>query len=154
MKPVPASLLSVLLLALCCLCGWQWHRESQLRALHNAALAEVMQLSTQRDDLETRVKAADAEILRLTGALAELRANSVAKQLHDDVVAANMQMRETLGKQNAVITEQNDRLAKANAAILQANENLMKVTAERDSLAKKVNEVTALYNALAKKGGG
>jgi len=154
MKPVPSSVLIVLLLALCGLCAWQWHRESQLRTLHLAALAEVIQLSTQRDELETRVKAADAEILRLTGALAELRANSVAKPLHEDVVAANTQMRETLGKTSAVITEQNERLAKANTAILQANENLKKVAAERDALAKKVNDVTALYNALAKKGGG
>lgn len=154
MKPVPSSVLIVLLLALCGLCAWQWHRESQLRTLHHAALAQVIQLSTQRDELETRVKAADAEILRLTGALAELRANSVAKPLHEDALAANTQMRETLGKQNTAIQEQNDRLAEANTAILQANENLKKVAAERDALAKKVNDVTALYNALAKKGGG
>lgn len=154
MKPVPSSLLIVLILALCGLCAWQWHRETELRLIVKAKLMALEQVTAQRDDLESRVKAADAEILRLTGALAELRANSVAKQLHEDVVAANTQMRETLGKQNAVITEQNERLAKANVAILQANENLMKVTAERDSLAKKVNEVTALYNALAKKGGG
>ena len=154
MKPVPSSLLIVLLLALCGLCAWQWHRESELRLILAAKLTEVMQLSTQRDELETRVKAADAEILRLTGALAELRANSVAKPLHEDALATNAQMRETLGKTSAVITEQNDRLAKANTAILQANENLKKVAAERDALAKKVNEVTVLYNALAKKGGG
>lgn len=154
MKPVPSSVLLMLLLALCGLCAWQWHRESELRLIVNAKLLALEQVTSQRDDLEARVKAADAEILRLTGALAELRANSVAKQLHEDVVAANTQMREVLSKQNAVITEQNDRLAKANGAILQANENLKKVTAERDALAKKINEVTALYNALAKKGGG
>jgi len=154
MKPVPSSFLIVLLLALCGLCAWQWHRESELRLLLTAKLTEVQQLSVQRDELETRVKAADAEILRLTGALADLRANSVDKQLHEDVVAANAQMRENLGKTSAVITEQNERLAKANTAILQANENLKKVAAERDALAKKVNDVTALYNALAKKGGG
>ena len=154
MKPVPSSVLIVLILALCGLCAWQWHRESELRLIVKAKLMALEQVTAQRAELETRVKAADAEILRLTGALADLRTNSVAKQLHEDVVAANTQMRVALGKQNAVITEQNDRLAKANAAILQANVNLKKVTAERDSLAKKVNEITALYNALAKKGGG
>jgi SMC interacting uncharacterized protein involved in chromosome segregation len=154
MKPLPSSFLIVLLLALCGLCAWQWHRESELRLLLTAKLTEVQQLSVQRDELETRVKAADAEILRLTGALADLRANSVDKQLHEDVVAANAQMREAIEKQNMAIKDQNESLAKANAAIRLANENLKKVVAEREALAKRINEVTALYNALAKKGGG
>jgi DNA repair exonuclease SbcCD ATPase subunit len=154
MKPVPSSFLIVLLLALCGLCAWQWHRESELRLLLKAKLTEVQQLSIQRNELETRVKAADAEILRLTGALADLRANSVDKQLHEDVVAANAQMREAIEKQNMAIKDQNESLAKANAAIRLANENLKKVVAEREALAKRINEVTALYNALAKKGGG
>jgi len=154
MKPLPSSFLIVLLLALCGLCAWQWHRESELRLLLKAKLTEVQQLSIQRNELETRVKAADAEILRLTGALADLRANSVDKQLHEDVVAANAQMREAIEKQNMAIKDQNESLAKANAAIRLANENLKKVVAEREALAKRINEVTALYNALAKKGGG
>jgi chromosome segregation ATPase len=154
MKPVPSSFLIVLLLALCGLCAWQWHRESELRLLLTAKLTEVQQLSVQRDELETRVKAADAEILRLTGALADLRANSVDKQLHEDVVAANAQMREAIEKQNTAIKDQNESLAKANAAIRLANDNIKKVVAEREALAKRINEVTALYNALAKKGGG
>lgn len=154
MKPVPSSLLLVLLLALCGLCAWQWHRESELRKLHIAAMSEVVHLATQRDELEVRVKAADAEILRLTGALAELRANSVAKQLHEEVLTANTAMRDSIEKQNRVILEQNNSITKANTAIQQANENLKKVVVEREALAKRVNEVTALYNALAKKGGG
>ena len=154
MKPVPPAILLVLLLALCGLCAWQWQRESALRRIVSTQLAEVNQLMAERSELESRTKAADGEILRLTGALAELKANSVDKQTHDEVLAANTTMREAIEKQNIAIKEQNDRLEKANTAILLANENLKKVIAEREALAKRINEVTALYNTLAKKSGG
>jgi chromosome segregation ATPase len=152
-KPVPQSIMLVLLLALCCLCAWQWHRESGLRTLASAHLATLASVTSQRDDLESRVKAADAEILRLTGTLAELRSNSVSKQVHEELSAANITMREGIEKQNTVGKEQNEMITKAGDAIRQANDSIKTITAERDSLATRLNEVTAKYNALAKKGG-
>lgn len=154
MKPVPSSLLLVLLLALCGLCAWQWQRESALRRIVSTQLAEVNQLVAERSELESRAKAADAEILRLTGTLAELKANSVDKQTHDEVLAANTTMRESIEKQNTAIKDLNETIAKASLAIQQANESITKLTTERDALAKRLNEVTAKYNALAKQGGG
>jgi uncharacterized coiled-coil protein SlyX len=94
------------------------------------------------------MKAGDAEILRLTTALSDLRANSVSKQVHEEVTQANQQLRDAVGKQNETIKEQNDTITKQNSAIQQASENIRKLTAERDGIANRVNEVTALYNKL------
>jgi DNA repair exonuclease SbcCD ATPase subunit len=150
MKPVPNIVLSALLVALCGLCGWQWHRESQLRVLAATQHDQLNLLTDKRNTLEARVKAADAEVLRITASLAELRANSVSKEVHAEVVQANAMLRETILKQNTAITQQNERLAKQNASIQQANENLKKLATERDDLAKRLNEVTTLYNKIIK----
>lgn len=154
MRPVPASFLLTLLIALCVLCAWQWHRENSLRKVIMERSEAFAVLEAERAEIETRVKATDAEILRLTGLVSELRTNSVSKVERDDLVKANTQMRESIEKQNAVVKELNESVTKANASIQQANENVKKLAAERDELAKKVNEVTERYNALAKKGGG
>ncbi|MBL9142168.1 MAG: hypothetical protein JNM99_00680 [Verrucomicrobiaceae bacterium] len=150
MKPVPNILLSLLLIALCGLCGWQWHRETQLRALAASQREAIEVLTAKRDDLDTRVKAADAEVLRLTQALAELRANSVSKDIHAEIVETNTKLRDAITKQNAAITQQNELIAKQNAAIQIANDNLKKLATERDDLAKRLNDVTAMYNKLVK----
>lgn len=152
MKSVPSIVLSCLLLALCGLCGWQWHRESQLRALLSGEMAKVHTLTAERDDLLGRVKAADAEVLRLTASLSDLRANSVSKEVHAETQTANTTLKEAVTKQNVAITQQNETLAKQNAAIIKANDNIKAVVAERDALAKKLNEVTAMYNELVKQG--
>lgn len=150
MKPVPNILLSLLLIALCGLCGWQWHRETQLRSLAATQRDELIALHQKHDELEARVKAADAEVLRLTQSLADLRANSVSKTTHAEVVEANTKLRAMITKQNAAITQQNELISKQNTTIQTANENLKKLAAERDDLAKRLNEVTALYNKLVK----
>jgi DNA repair exonuclease SbcCD ATPase subunit len=142
MRPVPPSFLITLLLALCALCAWQWHRESGQRGVASRQQNALTQLQARHGEVEARVKAADAEILRLTGALHELRANSVAKPRHEEVAQANARMREAMEKQSALLIQ-------ANAAIQQANENIRTLATERDALAKRVNEITALYNKLA-----
>jgi len=152
MKPVPNIVLSILLAALCGLCAWQWHRERELRALAASQRDEVIGLTTKRDELEARVKAADGEVLRITASLAELRANSVAKEVHTEAVEANAILRENIIKQNTAITQQNELLTKQNSLIQQANEQTKKLVGERDELAKRLNEVTARYNQLAKQG--
>jgi DNA repair exonuclease SbcCD ATPase subunit len=96
------------------------------------------------------VKAADGEVLRITASLAELRANSVAKEVHAEVLDANAMLQENIIKQNTAITQQNELLTKQNAVIQQANEQGKKLAGERDELAKRLNEVTARYNQLAK----
>jgi len=150
MRPVPQTVLLVLLAALCGLCAVQWWRESALRETAVAQRAELARLSGERDELAGRMKAADAEILRLTAAQSDLRSNSVSKQVHEEVTRANAHLRESVEKQNAAIKEQNEALAKQNAAIQEANENIRKLAAERDGLARRVNEVTALYNKLVR----
>lgn len=137
MRPVPNSILSLLLLALSVLCAWQWDRESKLRTLAETQRAQLTAITTQHDELESRVKAADAEILRITASLAELRTNSVSKETHAEALAASQTMREAGTKQNA--------------AIQQANDTIQKLTTERDDLAKRLNDITAKYNALIKK---
>lgn len=150
MRPVPQSVLLTLLAALCGLCAVQWWRESSLRGMAVAQRGELVRLAAERDELAARVKAADAEILRLTGAITDLRTNSVSKQVHEETTRANAQLRESVGKQNAAIHEQNEALAKQNAAVAQANANVRKLAAERDDLARRINEVTALYNKLVR----
>jgi methyl-accepting chemotaxis protein len=154
MRPVPATFLLTLIVALCVLCAWQWNREVQLRKIVVDQRGELESLRASRDEIETRVRTADAEILRLTGSLNELRGNSVPKLEHEEVLEQSKRMSDAITKQNALITEQNESIAKANAGIQQANETIKKVTTERDGLAKQLNEVTERYNALAKKGGG
>ncbi len=150
MKPVPNIVLSGLLLALCCLCAWQWNREASLRSLVATQQGELIALHQTHIDLEAQVKAADAEVLRITASLAELRSNSVSKEAHDETVQAVATLRETVTKQNAAITQQNELIVKQNGTIQAANDSLKKATATRDQLATRLNEVTALYNKLAK----
>ena len=152
MKPVPNIVLSLLLIALCGLCAWQWDRESKLRLQLKAKVMALNVATTQRDELEARVKAADAEVLRITASLAELRANSVSKETHSEALQANTLLRENIEKQNTAITQQNERLSKQNAAIQQLNDNLKKLATERDDLAKRLNDVTAMYNKAIKSG--
>jgi chromosome segregation ATPase len=149
MRPLPPALLISLLLALCSLCAWQWHRESLLREVTIQLQREASTFNAQLEELRQRAKAADAEILRLTGSLNELRTNSVSTQAHADLTQASIAMREGIGKQNAILKEQNESLLKQNAAVQQANETIKKLSAERDQLASRINEVTALYNKLA-----
>ena len=150
MRPVPNLILSLLLLALCGLCAWQWNRESRLRSLAAAQHDEITAITTERDELQSRVKAADAEVLRITASLAEQRASSVSKETHAEILQANMTLRDAANKQGTMITEQNELLAKQNTAMQQANESIKKLSTARDDLAKRLNEVTALYNKLAK----
>jgi chromosome segregation ATPase len=150
-KPVPSIFLLLLILLLCGLCGWQWYRENLLRDLAISQRVSLDTLQSERNELESRVKAADAEVLRLTGAIAELRQNSVSAQEHSDLVASSTKLREDLVKQSEVLKQHAEALTQANASIVQANETVKLLTTERDSLVTKVNEVTMLYNALAAK---
>jgi len=148
MRPVPQSILIALLAALCGLCAVQWWRESGLRGIAVRQHGDLAKITGERDDLAARMKAVDAEILRLTAALTDLRANSVSQQVHEEVTRANQQLRDAVGKQNATIKEQNEAITNQNNAVRQANDNVKKLASERDDLAKRINEVTALYNKL------
>lgn len=152
MKPVANSVLLILLLALCGLCAWQWQRETLLRGIAMDLQSALVSLQQEKADLDARVQAANAEILRLTGALSELRSNSVDKHEHAALATASETMRETLEKQRAAIHERNESLLKASGSIQQANETIKELTKERDGLAKRLNDLTAKYNEMAKKG--
>src|SRR5690349_14668118 len=136
MRPVPASLLIMLIVALCLLCAWQWHRETELRKVLVDQRIQLESVQAERDEIEARVHTADAAILQLTGSLNELRANSITKKEQDEVMGQNKRMSDVIGKQSALITDQNASITKANGAIQQANETIKKVTLERDGLAK------------------
>lgn len=138
----------MLLLAVCGLCVVQWWRESRLRETAAERGDALDRISAERDDLAARLKAADGEILRLTGALAELRSNSVSRETHEETVKAAADLRETALKQNGVLAEQAEALKSQNAAIEKANETIRKLAAERDAVAARFNELTARYNKI------
>src|SRR4051794_33922926 len=117
MRPVPASFMIILIVALCLLCSWQWHRETGLRKVVADERSQLESLQVERDEIEARVRTADAAILQLTGSLNELRANSVTKKEKEDVMGQNNRMSEVVAKQNALITDQNASINKANTAI-------------------------------------
>lgn len=148
-RPVPLSFLLLLLLSLCGLCAWQWKREDDFRDLTRRQQAEIASIRKELDETSTRAKAADAEILRLTGSLSELRTSSVAKTQHEEVLDAAQKMKESILKQNAALKEQQDALAKASTSITTANETIKSLVTERDAVAKKLNALTLEFNKLA-----
>ena len=150
-RPVPLGILLLLLLGLCGLCAWQWNREEQLRDLTRRQLAENADLRKALDENSARAKAGDAEILRLTETLSEIKTASVAKSQYDEALAAAQTLREGVVKQNAALKEQQEALLKANAAVAQANQAIEKLAAERDGLTQKLNALTLQYNKLVKR---
>lgn len=143
MRSFSLTVLFLLLLAMCGLCGVQWWRESRIREIAVGLRSELMAITAQRDQLNDRAKAADAEIVRLNAAFVELRANSVPKPDFETSMAA-------LEQANARALAQNQALQRQNEAMQKANVTIQHVATERDSLAKKANEITAKYNALVK----
>ena len=150
-RPVPLGILLLLLLGLCGLCAWQWNREEQLRDLTRRQLAENADLRKALDENSARAKAGDAEILRLTETLSDIKTASVAKSQYDEALAAAQTMREGVLKQNAALKEQQEALLKANAAVAQANHAIEKTAAERDGFIQKLNALTLQYNKLVKR---
>jgi chromosome segregation ATPase len=150
-RPVPLAILLLLLLGLCGLCAWQWNREELLRDLTRRQLAENGDLRKALEETSARAKAGDAEILRLTETLSEIKTASVAKAQYDEALAAAQTMREGVLKQNAALKEQQEALLKANAAVAQANQAIEKTAAERDGLSQKLNALTLQYNRLVKR---
>ena len=160
MRPVSSLILTLLLIAICGLCGVQWWRESELRHIAEKQRDDLVRQEAVQLEQETRIKSADAEILRLTGSLAEMRTTSVAKQEFDELRTAAEGHVATINKQNGIIIEQNESIKKQNemmeqfnASVLQANENIKILTAQRDDLARRLNELTAQYNKLANPAG-
>ena len=150
MKPLPRSVLVALLLTFCALCAWQWHREAALRGIVSAQVAELTTLTADAAETAGRVMAANAEILRLTGTLAELRANSLPASEQQEIQQSHDRLREGYEQQTGVLNAQNGALTKANDAMQQANATIQKLTGEREALTKRLNETVAKYNKLAK----
>ena len=142
MKPLPQPILLGLLLALCALCTWQWHRETALRALAAQQSTDLTALQTAAAAATAQLNAQTAEILRLTSSLTELRNAPPPPDPAPALLETNLQLRETAAKQATALTA-------ANTAIQQANQTIQKLTAERDALAKRLNDTTAKYNKLA-----
>ena len=141
------TLLLLLLPAMCLLCGVQWWRESQLRELSLTQRQELVAIQAKSEQLNERVKAADAEILRLTADLNDLRATSVPKTDLEAAVATGEKLKAQLQTASEALTRQN-------AAIEKANQIIQKTATERDELARKANELAEKYNGLVKKSAG
>ncbi|MEY4483214.1 MAG: hypothetical protein RL693_666 [Verrucomicrobiota bacterium] len=157
MRPISQPILILLIAILCSLCVWQWWRESSLREITVQQRNEISKLSTERQEMESRIKEADMEILRLTSSVTDLRTNSVSKEALDELAQNRKRLQETLEKQslllrqqNESIVTQNEALTTQNIAIKQANETIKKLVEDRDKLVKQINEVTLRYNELAK----
>lgn len=150
-RPVPLAILLLLLLGLCCLCAWQWNREELLRTLTRSQLSEIESLKKALDESSLHAKAGDAEILRLTEALNDIKTASVAKTQYEEAVTAAQTMREGVAKQNTALKEQQETLLKSQAAVSKANQTIERLTAERDGVGQKLNALTQQYNALAKR---
>lgn len=160
MRSFSITVLFFLLLGMCGLCVVQWFRESSLRETALTYRMAVQKVTTDRDQLNERVKAVDAEMLRVNTAFTELRTNSIPKADLDAAIEANTKLKEQIQAANQSITQQNEVLKKQNEALQQqataiqkANEIIKKTADERDDLAKKTNEITTKYNALLKKQG-
>lgn len=151
MRPVPSSILVLLLLAMCGLCGVQWWRESRLREVAVTLRTDLSTMTGDRDHLNERAKAADAEILRLTTAFTTLRATSVSREEHGAALQAIELLRCQLDYQNSIITEQNAAVKAQGLSTQGANEIIRKLVVERDELVRRTNELTAKYNALLKR---
>lgn len=153
MRPIPQTILIIFLVALCGLCIVQWQRESDLRKIATTQRDEIIGFEIEKQDADARIKAADAEILRLTGSLNELRTTSVSKQEFEDQAKLQEEMKAAFEKQNEIIKQQNEAVVKQNASIAQMNESVKKLIGERDSLATRLNDVTSKYNKLANPAG-
>jgi methyl-accepting chemotaxis protein len=151
MRSFPSAILFLLLLAMCGLCGVQWWRESQLREIAVGLRSELNSVTHERDDLLTRAKAADAEILRLTGAFTELRANSVPREEVESMLQTLEDLRCQMHLQNQAVEQQNEAVQKQSMAMQKANTTIQSLATEREDLAKRLNEVTTKYNTLLKK---
>ena len=161
MRSFSLTVLFFLLLGMCGLCAVQWWRESKLRELALSTRGEITTLTRERNDLNDRLKAADAEMLRVTTAFTELRTNSVPKAELDAAVTANDMLKariqeqsQAIARQNEALKQQNELLQKQAESVKKANGTIQQVTSERDDLVKKANDATARYNALLKKNGG
>ena len=150
MRSFSLKMICLLLLALCGLCGVQWWRESQIRAIAMALRSDLAAATAERDRLTERAKAADAEILRLNAAFADLRANSVPKQDMETAIQAAEQLNARIAALNQAFLRQNQILQQHNEAMQKANGTIQRIAEERDNLAKKANDITARYNALVK----
>ena len=151
MRPVRSSILVLLLVAMCGLCGVQWWRESRLREVAVTLRTDLSAMTAERDHLNERAKSADAEILRLTAAFTELRSTSVPREDHDSALQAIESLYCQLHYQNTIIEEQNVAVKAQGLSTQSANEIIKKLVAERDVLVRRTNEMTAKYNALLKR---
>lgn len=160
MRPVSSYILSILLLAICGLCGYQWWRETELRRLAQNQRDELLRHEAKDVEQETRIKSADAEILRLTGTLSELRSTSVSKEEFEELKSAAESHVASINKQNEIILQQNEAIRKQNeiveqlnSSVLKANDTIKRLVEQRDQLAQRLNDLTQRYNKLANPGG-
>jgi uncharacterized phage infection (PIP) family protein YhgE len=139
MKPVPLWFLLALLLGLTGLCVWQWHREFSLRTEYSLQQSQLQRTEIARHELESRVKAADMEILNLTATIAVLKRSTISAE---KLASAETQAAKAI----EALKQRDEAIAAQNKLIQQANANLSQVSSERDKAVLKLNEQTKKLN--------
>ncbi len=146
MKPVPANMLIAVVLMLCALCGWQWHREGLLRRITVDQAALLTSLEASLQESENRNKSSNAEILQLTGLVVELRGQPDASEELAVLKNSHEELKKAFESQSAKLQEQNESLSKADGSVRTANDSIRQLMKERDSLAERLNDLTRKYN--------
>lgn len=158
--------LALFALALCCLCAFQWTRETSTQA-------ELAALRTQRFDLEERVQQHTNTIHQMDGRIAELTGtlNSLEATIHTNeiqllelrtersaLVASNAAFSRQLESFAEAFSQATNRLNTAYDDIRKQNELISQVTAQRDDYVARLNDsiqrrnqIVTQYNDLVKK---
>lgn len=172
MKKALPLVVMALALALCGLCVVQWVRESHLRAQIRTITRENADKATAIGGLETRLKAWEADIQRLSDRVAELKAAEGTHQVTLATTRRSLQKAEidlaqareeldafktavdsqnaNLERQNASIARQNKVIEEQNGLLKQLGEERNQAVEQLNARTREFNDVVEKYNALVK----
>jgi chromosome segregation ATPase len=170
-KPLPLVVMA-LALALCGLCLVQWVREANLRKQLGTLTQENADKTSTIATLESRLKAWEADIQRLSARVDELKA---AESTHNaalilaerarakteiDLVQSREEadaykkgfdaQNENLKRQNASIAQQNQVIEEQNGLLKELGEERNKAVEQLNARTRDFNGVVEKYNALVK----
>ena len=181
MKGILYTLLTLIVMGLCGVLGYQWKREFLLNARITELTAALLAENKLRLEFEEKADRFEKEIarishLRLETEAALLDATETVQQMTLDQSARGYSLALWMNEAQATQTEleaykklagegtdalknRNTEVGAQNEAIKQANDNLRKLVSERDDLigklnarTKEYNELVERYNKLAKQG--
>jgi len=173
MKAILYSLLAIIVLGLCGVCGVQWQREFLLNAKIKELTDQLIAENKLRIEFEEKAFRFEQEIARITQLRNEteaalLEATEQVKLLTEDQTARGYSiavlMREVVmtsreldsykqqaGKGTDALKDRNTEVTAQNAAIEKANASMRQLASERDDLIDKLNTRTREFNELVEK---